>query len=58
MARIFVSYRREDTAGYAGRLFDTLRKAFGPKNVFRDIGIADDPCVLSAICLRRAARDN
>jgi hypothetical protein len=37
MARIFVSYRREDTAGYAGRLFDTLRKAFGPKNVFRDI---------------------
>jgi len=37
MARIFVSYRREDTAGYAGRLFDTLKNAFGPKNVFRDI---------------------
>lgn len=37
MARIFVSYRREDTAGYSGRLFDTLTKAFGSKNVFRDI---------------------
>jgi hypothetical protein len=37
MARIFVSYRREDTAGYAGRLFDTLRNAFGANNVFRDI---------------------
>lgn len=33
--RIFVSYRREDTAGYAGRLADRLEEHF-PGRVFRD----------------------
>lgn len=35
-ANIFISYRREDTSGYAGRLFDSLAKHFG-KQVFMDI---------------------
>ncbi|NMO16930.1 hypothetical protein HPC49_23430 [Pyxidicoccus fallax] len=37
MGRIFVSYRREDCAGEAGRLHDHLGNHFGPEQVFRDI---------------------
>src|SRR5262245_53064575 len=37
MPRIFVSYRRKDSAGHAGRLFDRLRDHFGAAQVFRDI---------------------
>ncbi len=37
MAGIFVSYRRGQSAGYAGRLADTLSNRFGKENVFRDI---------------------
>lgn len=36
--RIFISYRRADARGYAGRLEDTLKSYFGPGRVFRDIG--------------------
>jgi TIR domain len=35
--RIFVSYRREDSAGWAGRLVDDLAERFGAANVFQDI---------------------
>ena len=35
--RIFISYRRSDAKGYAGRLADSLEKYFGNKRVFRDI---------------------
>jgi hypothetical protein len=37
MPRIFVSYRRKDSAGHAGRLFDRLREHFGANHVFRDV---------------------
>jgi len=37
MPGIFVSYRRKDTAGHAGRLFDRLRDHFGANRVFRDV---------------------
>ncbi|MCI0433845.1 MAG: toll/interleukin-1 receptor domain-containing protein [Gemmatimonadetes bacterium] len=37
MARIFISYRRDDSAGHAGRLADVLLEAFGPGSVFRDV---------------------
>lgn len=33
----FISYRREDSAGYAGRLFDRLVDKLGRDHVFRDI---------------------
>lgn len=34
---IFISYRRDDSAGHAGRLCDRLEAAFGTDRVFRDI---------------------
>lgn len=34
---IFVSYRREDSAGEAGRLFDDLVREFGEESVFMDV---------------------
>jgi len=37
MTKILVSYRREDSAAYAGRLADRLRDHFGADNVFVDI---------------------
>jgi hypothetical protein len=35
--RIFLSYRRGDVAGYAGRLADALHERMGSKNVFQDV---------------------
>lgn len=37
MTGVFISYRREDSAGYAGRLFDRARLHFGPDAVFMDV---------------------
>ncbi len=37
MAKIFISYRRTDSAAYAGRLFDRLRKHYGDAEVFMDL---------------------
>jgi hypothetical protein len=37
MPDVFISYRRDDSAGVAARLFDHLRDRFGEKHVFRDI---------------------
>lgn len=35
--RVFLSYRRDDSSGHAGRLADALVQEFGPKNVFQDV---------------------
>lgn len=35
--KIFISYRREDAIGHAGRLYDRLVKQFGESNVFIDV---------------------
>jgi hypothetical protein len=37
MRAIFISYRREDAEGQAGRLFDDLVKNFGDDSVFMDV---------------------
>jgi hypothetical protein len=37
MPGIFISYRREDSAGYPGRLYDVLTEEFGEKSVFMDV---------------------
>lgn len=37
VAVIFISYRRDDSAGHAGRLLDHLSATFGAKGVFMDI---------------------
>ncbi|MGH2778055.1 MAG: toll/interleukin-1 receptor domain-containing protein, partial [Actinomycetota bacterium] len=34
---VFVSYRRSDAPGYAGRLYDHLKPTFGDEHVFMDI---------------------
>jgi hypothetical protein len=36
-AKIFISYRRDDVAGQAGRLYDHLTRRFGEQSVFMDI---------------------
>ena len=45
MSRIFISYRREDSAGHAGRLFDRLGRHFGAANVFMDVSGSIEPGV-------------
>ena len=35
--RVFISYRRDDAAGYAGRLEETLERRLGRGSVFRDV---------------------
>ena len=37
MAKIFISYRRGDSIGHTGRLFDLLSKHFGNAQIFMDI---------------------
>ena len=37
MPRVFLCYRREDSAGSAGRLFDRLAARFGRQSVFMDV---------------------
>ena len=39
--RIFISYRREDSAGHTGRLYDSLRSRFGDDSVFLDLSDID-----------------
>ena len=34
---IFINYRRDDTSGYSGRLYDALAARFGHDFVFMDI---------------------
>jgi hypothetical protein len=36
-SKIFISYRRDDSAGYAGRLYDRLRQHFGRDSIFMDV---------------------
>lgn len=36
-SRIFLSYRRDDSAGHAGRLFDRLAEHFGKEQLFMDV---------------------
>jgi hypothetical protein len=45
MNGIFISYRRDDSAGHSGRIHDRLSIHFGEDRVFRDvedIGVGDD----------------
>src|SRR5262245_32492556 len=37
MSKIFLSYRRQDSAGVAGRIYDRLRAHFGEDAVFIDL---------------------
>jgi hypothetical protein len=37
MSGIFISYRREDSAGWTGRLAETLKEEFGAESIFMDV---------------------
>ena len=37
MSRIFISYRREDSQAWAGRLYDRIEERFRPEHIFMDI---------------------
>ncbi len=37
MARIFISYRRDDSAAHSGRIYDRLEGHFGKGQVFMDV---------------------
>jgi len=37
MTQLFLSYRRDDSAGFAGRLAEALEAALGANSVFRDV---------------------
>jgi hypothetical protein len=50
---IFISYRRDDTEGEAGRLFDDLVRAFGEDSVFMDVA-----GINPGIDFRKAIDDN
>ena len=39
MPRIFISYRRSDSAAASGRIYDRLSVAFGEKAVFKDVDV-------------------
>ena len=38
--KLFICYRREETASHAGRLYDAIAARFGEDNVFMDIELA------------------
>ena len=37
VGNIFISYRRDDSAYAAGRLYDRLSARFGEENIFMDV---------------------
>ena len=41
MPGVFISYRRQDSAGHTGRLFDRLQARLGPGRVFMDVSGID-----------------
>jgi len=36
-AKVFISYRRDDSAGHAGRVHDQLKREFGSELLFMDV---------------------
>lgn len=57
MTTIFISYRREDSGGWSGRLSGELREAFGEENVFFDLGIDPGDDYVKAIEQRLDSTD-
>ncbi|NJL93569.1 MAG: TIR domain-containing protein [Anaerolineae bacterium] len=37
MSRVFISYRRQDSEGYVGRLYDHLSQHLRPEDLFIDV---------------------
>jgi hypothetical protein len=45
---IFISYRRTDAAGHAGRLYDRLVQQFGEENVWASVYVDGEPVHLES----------
>ena len=43
MPGIFICYRRDDSAGFAGRLYDRLEREFGKDHIFMDVDASIKP---------------
>jgi hypothetical protein len=56
MNGIFISYRRQDSGGYAGRLYDNLRSRFGAR-VFQDVDSIADGEIFTTV-LERALSES
>src|SRR5258708_5794808 len=37
MSKVFISYRREDSADVSGRIYDRLCRPYGAENMFKDV---------------------
>ena len=46
---VFISYRREEASGHAGRLYDAVERHLGPDNVFMDLTIEPGTDFVEAI---------
>lgn len=55
--RVFLSYRRVDAGGYAGRLTDALLQRLGPRSVFQDV-TAISPGQDYTVAIDRALADS
>ena len=53
---IFVCYRRQDSAGYAGRLYDRLEAEFGDDRVFMDVEAIEPGAVFAEVIAERISR--
>jgi TIR domain len=54
--QVFLSYRRGDVGGYAGRLADALLQRLGPNSVFQDV-VAIAPGQDFTVAIDRALDD-
>jgi hypothetical protein len=53
-AKVFISYRRDDSAGYAGRVRDRLERELGRNLLFMDVDGIPLGTNFSKSCTRRS----
>ncbi|MEO6562351.1 MAG: tetratricopeptide repeat protein, partial [Nitrosospira sp.] len=58
MAGIFISYRRDDSAASAGRLYDRLAHHFGKEQVFRDVDAIAPGAEFAKVIEERISQSN
>lgn len=56
MPHVFISYRRDDSAASAGRIFDRLTDRFGEENVFRDLDTIEPGAEFAEVIAEHIAR--
>jgi len=52
---VFISYRRDDSSGYAGRLYDDLVERFGEESIFIDVDTLQPGLDFTEVVARLAA---